>query len=52
MRHIVEEADESEYRLLLLQDLGLGDPKELSCLLQEGVEILKVTSKIKNKLDE
>lgn len=49
---VVEEADETEYWLLLVHDLGLGDQKESTYLLQESVEILKVVSTIKNKLGE
>ncbi len=47
---VVEEADESEYWLLILDDLQLGEVSERKYLLQESVEILKISAKIKSKL--
>ena len=44
---VVKEADESEYLFLVIQKLGIGDQNELTYLLGESIEILKVVSKIK-----
>lgn len=45
---VVEEADETIYWLELLQELGKGDQKELSNLIAESTEILKVVAKTKS----
>lgn len=47
---VLEEADESEYWNLVIKELDWGDQKELNYLLNESVEILKVSSSIKNGL--
>ena len=47
---VVEEADESEYWLLMLDDLNLGAVNERKLLLKESLEIVKVCAKIKSGL--
>lgn len=47
---VVEEADESQYWLLVIKDLGWGNLPELTYLLGEIDEILKVSAKIKSGL--
>ncbi len=47
---VVEEADESEFWLTFTQDLNYGDQQELTYLIKECIEILKIVSSIKNKL--
>ena len=47
---VVEEADECIYWLELFVDTGYGDKNELKWLSSEGLEILKVCSKIKSSL--
>lgn len=44
---VVEEADECEYWLEILQKLELEHQQELLELLQENLEIIKITQKIK-----
>lgn len=47
---VVEEADESEYWLLMLDDLNLGETQERKLLLKESLAITKVCAKIKSGL--
>lgn len=47
---VVEEADEVEFWLINLRELGHGNQEELEWLLNESLEIIKVTSKIKSSL--
>jgi four helix bundle protein len=47
---VVEEADEVEFWLLNLQALNFGDKEELVSLLNESLELIKVTSKLKSSL--
>jgi four helix bundle protein len=47
---VVEEADESEYWLDIFSYTEYGNHQELTWLLSEIKEIIKITSKIKNKL--
>ena len=47
---VVEEADESGYWLELFDATGFGDKAEINWLLNEALEILKVTAKIKSSL--
>ena len=47
---VVEEADECEYWLEILQDLGIGNKVELEELLSETLEIIKICQKIKTNL--
>lgn len=44
---VVEEADECEYWLEILQKLEFEHEQELQELLQENLEIIKITQKIK-----
>ncbi len=46
---VVEEADESVYWLEVIEEADLSNDKlELKRLLQEGIEILKITTKSKD----
>lgn len=45
---VVEEADECLYWFELLDEANIGNKGQLKYLLSEGLEILKVTSSIKN----
>jgi four helix bundle protein len=45
---VVEEADESLYWLEVIRDLKYQNIPNLSALLQESTEILKITAKIKS----
>jgi four helix bundle protein len=47
---VVEEADETPYWLDLFMTSQFGDKDEIKSLSIEALEILKVTSKIKNSL--
>ena len=47
---VVEEADETLYWLELFLSSKYGDNEQLELLLTEALEILKITSKIKNSL--
>ena len=47
---VVEETDESVFWLIMFDETGYGDKNELKYLLTEGMEILKVTNKIKQRL--
>ncbi len=47
---VVEEADESEYWLEIFSFTDYGDRDELTWLLKEIKEIIKITSKVKSKL--
>ncbi|MBK9982461.1 MAG: four helix bundle protein [Saprospiraceae bacterium] len=46
---VVEEADESEYWLEIFSFSDYGDHRELTWLLKEIKEIIKITSKVKSK---
>ena len=47
---VVEEADESVYWLEVFSETKYGDKNQIKNLLSEGTEILKVTTKIKDKM--
>ena len=47
---VVEEADESEYWLDLYQALDYGDPDLKKYLYDESLEVLKISSSIKNAM--
>jgi four helix bundle protein len=47
---VVEEADESEYWLQITQDLELGNQAEVTFLLKEIDEIIRVVQTIKSSL--
>ena len=47
---VVEEADETEYWLNIISGTKYGDDAIKTALLNEAVEILKITSTIKNSM--
>ena len=50
---VVEEVDESEYWLEVIKDAKLSkENSELTRLLQEAIELIKITSKAKNSTYE
>ncbi len=49
---VVEEADEVEFWLLNLKELGFGNRTELEYLMNEAVELIKITSKIKANINK
>lgn len=48
---VVEEVDEVEFWLLNLKALNLGNNEEIAWLLEETLELIKITAKIKSSLD-
>ena len=49
---VVEEADETEYWLQVFNKTSYGDREILKWLIEESVEILKVTGKTKHSLSQ
>lgn len=47
---VVEEADECEYWLQILQTMEPGNKQQIQDLLNENLEIIKITQKIKTAL--
>lgn len=47
---VVEEADECEYWLQILQTMESGNKQQIQDLLNENLEIIKITQKIKTAL--
>ena len=49
---VVEEADETEYWLQVFKNTSYGDRELLKWLIDESIEILKVTGKTKHSLSK